>query len=107
MTMAERIHRSLTAAFQPTFLDLVNESHLHSVPKGSETHFRLVLVSTAFEGKSRVQRARLVHEALESELKSGVHALTQRLHTPDEWAEMNEAVEVASPPCLGGSKADD
>ena len=104
--MAERIQQKLKDAFQPTFLDLVNESHMHSVPEGSETHFKLVLVSARFEGQSRVARSRLVHECLTAELKGGVHALTQRLHSPTEWAEMNETIVVESPPCFGGGKAD-
>lgn len=105
MATSDRIREKLTSAFEPKFLDLINESDMHSVPKGSETHFRLVLVSAKFEGLSRIARSRKVHEVLVCELKGGVHALTQRLHTPEEWSELNETVETASPPCLGGAKS--
>lgn len=102
----EQIREKLEKEFQPEFLELVNESHMHSVPKGSETHFRALIVSTRFEGLSRVARQRLVHETLAYELKNGVHAFSQKTMTPAEWAEANEQVEMSSPPCLGGSLHD-
>lgn len=100
-----RIREKLTAAFQPVFLELENESHAHSVPKGSETHFRLAMASARFEGLTRIARQRAVHEALKEEMSSGgVHALTQRLLTPMEWSEAG-VIEVASPVCYGGSQS--
>ena len=99
------IRSKIEAAFQPiTHLELVNESHSHSVPRNSETHFKLVLVSPAFEGLTRIARQRRVYEILSEELKpGGVHALTQRLLTPTEWSP--EAVATfESPDCHGGSK---
>jgi len=89
----------------PVYLEVENESHNHSVPKGSETHFRVYVVSEKFEDIARIQRQRLVNETLKAELAGGVHALTQRCLTPMEWSE-GGAVEVASPPCYGGSKFD-
>jgi BolA protein len=77
---------------------------MHSVPKGSETHFKVVVVSAAFEGLGLVDRHRRVNQILEDELKQGVHALSIRALTPAQWAESG-AGEFASPPCLGGSKA--
>ncbi|MCM2282373.1 MAG: BolA family transcriptional regulator [Bdellovibrionaceae bacterium] len=106
MSRADRILKNLRAAFAPAFLDLVDESHMHAVASGSESHFRLVLVSARFEALTRVARSRLVHDVLADDLKGGLHALSHRLYTPEEWAERNEAIEVSSPPCLGGSKAD-
>ncbi|HVK60185.1 MAG TPA: BolA family protein, partial [Bdellovibrionales bacterium] len=70
------IRSKLTERFQPTHLEVVNESHAHSVPKNSETHFKVVVVSAAFDGLSRIARQRLVNEALKTELSGGVHALT-------------------------------
>ena len=49
-----------------------------------ETHFRLTIVSTAFAGKSRIERHRLVHDVLAEELKDRVHALTLTARTPEE-----------------------
>ncbi len=92
------------SALNPQFSEVVNESHNHSVPKNSETHFRLVLVSEKFEGQSRVQRQRLIYDLLSDELKSGVHALTMRLLTPSEFAKEDPS-KFQSPACHGGSKS--
>jgi stress-induced morphogen len=94
----------LETAFQPIHLVLENESHTHNVAEGSETHFKLLLVSKKFEGIPRIGRQRLVHDCLKVELQPGaVHALTQRLLSPQEWIEQG-VVDVESPPCFGGSK---
>ncbi len=100
----EKIHAKLTARFQPLFIQVANESHTHNVPQGSETHFRVLVVSAHFANLSRVARGRLIHEILAEELKNGVHALSHRSYTPDEWSKLGESVEMVSPPCLGGSK---
>ncbi len=75
-------------AFEPTRLDVVNESHLHaghrSSPGTGESHFRVLIVSPAFTGKSRVARHRLVNEALADELKGRVHALALSTYAPGE-----------------------
>jgi len=98
------IEGKVRAAFAPLVLEVINESKNHSVPPGSETHFKLVVVSRAFEGVGRVERHRLVHAALAELLAGGVHALTITARTPAEWATAEGAVVAASPPCLGGSK---
>lgn len=99
------IREKLTQGLKPEFLEVSNESHMHNVPQGSETHFRVHVVSALFVGKSRVQRQRMVNEILKDEMAPGrVHALAQRALTPDEWSEANEVIEGSSPPCLGGSK---
>ena len=103
MEVRRRIEDKLAAEFAPRVLEVVNESGMHSVPRGSETHFKVVVVSAAFEGKSLVERHRLVYQALDEELRGGVHALAITSRTPEEWAR-RESVEP-SPPCLGGSKA--
>lgn len=104
--MEDRIRAKLESAFDPNYLELVNESDMHSVPPGSETHFRVLLVSERFNGMTRVARARLVHEVLADELKSGVHALSHRTLSPEEWQKAGGQLEMQSPPCLGGSKHD-
>ena len=82
--MREKLQR----AFQPTRLDVINESHLHAghrtSPGTGESHFRVLMVSSLFAGKSRLQRHRLVNEALAAELKGKVHALALDLRAPDE-----------------------
>jgi len=78
---------------------------MHSVAPGSETHFKVLVVSAAFDGMNRVARQRKVNEALRDELAGGVHALTMRTLTPAEW-ESGGAAGFESPACKGGSKAD-
>ncbi len=82
------MREKLRATFQPTRLDVINESHLHAghrtSPGTGESHFRVLMVSPVFAGKSRLQRHRLVNEALAAELKGKVHALALDLRAPDE-----------------------
>ncbi|MBK6695608.1 MAG: BolA family transcriptional regulator [Myxococcales bacterium] len=104
MSTASVIEEKLRERFAPSYLLVENESGNHSVPRGSETHFRVVLVSGAFAGRSRVERHRLVYDTLGEELKRGVHALALVTKTAEEWAKDNDA--GTSPPCLGGSKAE-
>lgn len=90
MSVTSTIRSKLTLAFQPTHLEVVNESHLHaghrSSPGTGESHFRVVMVSPVFAGKSRLARHRLVNEALAAELKGGIHALALNLYAPEEQA---------------------
>lgn len=105
MSIQEQIQQKITSTLAPVRLDVENESRNHNVPAGSETHFKVLVVSGAFEGMGLVARHRRVHEILAEELKGGVHALSVRAKTPAEW-EKEEPGAFASPPCLGGSKAD-
>jgi BolA protein len=101
----EMIQSKLSSIFAPLHLEVTNESDQHNVPVGSETHFRVVIVSQKFTGLSRLARQRLVNEALAVEMKTGVHALTQRCLTSEEW-QNTQGSGFVSPPCHGGSKAD-
>lgn len=78
----------LKAAFTPVVLNLEDQSHFHAghagARPGGETHYKLSLVSTAFEGLNRVARQRLVHQALHEEFDTGLHALSLDLKTPRE-----------------------
>ncbi len=105
MTTQTAIEQKLTARLHPLHLEVVNESHMHSVPADSETHFNVTVVAEAFAGQSLVARHRLVNEALAEELGGGVHALALHTMTPEEWFERG-GESAASPACLGGSKAD-
>lgn len=98
------IEARLAAALDPVHLEVENQSGMHSVPRGSETHFKVVIVSTIFDGEPLVARHRRVHALLAAELAAGVHALSIEAHTPTQWRARGGAV-MASPPCLGGSKA--
>lgn len=103
--MQQTVERKLSEAFHPRHLEVENESGQHSVPAGSETHFRVVLVSEAFAGKRSVARHQQVYAVLAGELAGGVHALALHTYTPDEWA-ARAGNAPASPACMGGSKHD-
>lgn len=104
MTVQREIERKLAQAFAPLFLEVVNESHQHSVPPNSETHFKVVLVSDSFDGRRNVARHQQVYAALAPELEGPVHALALHTYTADEWQARQQAAP-ASPECRGGSKA--
>ncbi|MEE6491328.1 hypothetical protein FKM82_016180 [Ascaphus truei] len=98
------IRSKLTQNLAPVHLEVHNESSMHAVPKGSETHFKVVVVSETFAGKSLIQRHRLVNEVLKAELDGPVHALSIQAKTPQQWEE-NPSISP-SPACMGGSKHD-
>lgn len=88
MEFARRIERKITERLAPTRLDIADDSHRHrghgGWQPGGETHFRVTVVSPAFEGQSLVARQRLVYEILAEELAERVHALQLSTLTPDE-----------------------
>ena len=98
-----RILAKLSTALAPEHLEVHDESRMHAVPVGSETHFKVLVVSAAFDGVALVDRHRRVHAVLADELAGGVHALSIRALTPAQWQASTSAFE--SPKCLGGSKA--
>jgi len=104
MTMQETLVQKLSAAFQIEHLQVENESHMHNVPPGSESHFKVVLVTPDFEGKRKVQQHQAVYQVLAAELAGSIHALA--LHTYDPAAWLATGVAPASPNCMGGSKHD-
>jgi BolA protein len=87
-TVKHAITNKLREAFTPESLDVTDESHLHEGHAGhgpgGETHFRLYIVSPAFEGKSRIERHRMINAALAAELAGPVHALAIKAQTPGE-----------------------
>ena len=85
------------------FLEIVNESYKHNVPKGSESHFKITVVSDVFDGKSPIQRHRLVNHALSEELKGSINALSISAKTTAQWTASNGTTHE-TPNCLGGSK---
>jgi len=85
------------AALQPEYLDVLDESHMHS--RGLETHYKAVIVSSAFAGLNSVKRHQKVYATV-GELMGQIHALALHTYTPDEWAA--QGVAPASPTCRGG-----
>lgn len=104
MVVQQIIQEKITQALNPSFLDVTNESHMHSVPPNSETHFKLVVVSDQFEGKRSLARHQQVYAILAQELAAGVHALALHTYTPADWLQ-RQGNSPASPSCKGGSKA--
>ena len=105
MSVQTDIEAALEAAFAPAHMEVANESHMHSVPPNSETHFRVVLVTQQFDGKRQVARHQLVYGELRPQLDGPVHALALHTYTPAEWRERG-AGAPDSPECRGGSKAE-
>ncbi len=88
MSIEQQMREKLIVALEPTRLDIINESEQHaghrSSPGTGESHFRLLIVSPAFEGKSRVERHRAVNEILAEELNGRIHALALKTYAPGE-----------------------
>ena len=105
MIVQQEIERRLQQQYSQGHVEVANESHMHSVPENSETHFRVVIVSDAFDGQRKVARHRQVYALLADQLEGPVHALALHTYTPDEWERRHEEAPQ-SPDCLGGSKAD-
>nr|CAA6810141.1 MAG: Cell division protein BolA [uncultured Thiotrichaceae bacterium] len=102
-TTQKQIEAKLQDAFSPEILDVINESHMHNVPAGSESHFKVTIVSDQFDGKMLVARHRMVNKVLAEELNGMIHALALHTLTPAQYFE--RAGKVAdSPECLGGGK---
>lgn len=94
MATLDDLRQRLTAAFAPSRLDIFDESDRHAGHSGSRpgggTHFRVVIVATAFTGESRVARQRAVYAALAEELAAGVHALSVTALTPAEASQRRD-----------------
>ena len=105
MNRSERIRGKIAQEFSPMHLEVIDESHMHSVPEGSESHFKVIVVSEQFAEHMLVGRHRLVNKLLSEELASGLHALALHTWTPEEWFEKG-GVAPESPECLGGSKTE-
>ena len=89
-TIAMRVRTKLTEAFSPDVLDIIDDSEQHrghgGYRTGGETHFRVLIVSDAFAGQSRVTRQRMVYDLLRTEMSERIHALEISARTPAEQA---------------------
>ena len=90
MTRLQRIQNALEAQIKPIFLKVIDESHLHAGHLGHEdgafeTHYRVLVVSDMFVGASRIQRQRVVNDALKLEFKAGLHSLVIKTLTNEEF----------------------
>ena len=101
MSRRERINQLIKEEFNPSFLNVDDESSQHHVPEGAETHFKLSVVSEKFNDLNPLSRHRLINKLLADELNSGLHALSLHLFTPEEWQRRNQTT-AQSPSCLDG-----
>jgi BolA protein len=90
MRTEDHITKKLNEAFAPESLTVVDESHEHQGHAGhrpgGQTHFRVYIVAEAFQGKSRIDRHRMINSILSAELNGGVHALAIHAAAPGEGA---------------------
>jgi len=102
--MYRRIESKVRDGFEPQHLEVTDESYMHGVPEGAESHFRLLVVSDKFDGLSAVQRHQAVYRLLADEVQNHIHALGLQTMTPEEW--QTDRARNESPECLGGSKTE-
>lgn len=105
MNRTRRIEETLAGALPLEHLEVTNESSGHHVPAGSETHFKVVLVSPSFDGTTRITRHRQINALLAAEFADGLHALAVHAYTAAEWQARHGSAPF-SPPCAGGSRVD-
>lgn len=107
MSRLQRMNDALSHKLKPDTLTIENESSNHHVPINSETHFKIIAVSTQFNTLSRISRHRLVNSILSNEFATGLHALSLHLYTPGEWLQKTNNIPH-SPACHDGySQKDD
>lgn len=103
MGMRENIISRLNESLQIDYIDVANESHLHNTPPGSESHFKMVVVSDEFQGKMPVKRHQIIYGLLADELREQIHALALHTYTTMEWQARNQTAPI-TPDCRGGNK---
>jgi len=90
--LAEIINKKLSEALNPSELDIQDQSHLHKghseAPETGESHFYILIVSSVFDGMTRVSRQKKVFDILKNELKEKIHALSLKTLTPEEYDSM-------------------
>ena len=88
MSVRDIIIKKLARSFAPERLQVVDDSHRHAghagARPGGETHFNVYIVSSVFDGKSRIERHRMINAALDAELKGSVHALAIHAQAPGD-----------------------
>lgn len=101
MSMQQQIEAKLAAALSPSHLEVINESYMHRVAPGSESHFKVVVVSQAFEGQRLLGRHRQVNGVLADELAGAIHALALHTYTESEWQAREQVPKT--PGCVSKS----
>ena len=102
MSMQTIIEQKLSGELEVDYLQVENESHLHNVGPGAESHFKVTIVSHLFDEQMLIKRHRMVNQALQQEMQQ-IHALALHTLTPQEW-QARGGVVADSPKCRGGGK---
>ena len=97
------IKNLLIDAFNPSVISVINESYMHNVPDGSESHFKVVLVSDNFKNIKEIERHQAVYKALNNIMES-IHALSIQTFNKDEY-EKNPQI-INSPNCVNKTNED-
>ena len=100
----QTIIKKLNETLAPSYLEVLNESDMHSGPRDAQTHFKITIVTSSFETKRSVARHQLIYQTLADELNGEVHALAIHTFSPEEWEVEQSSPD--SPHCLGGSQHD-
>lgn len=103
MSIQQTIIEKLTNEFSPLFLNVENDSHLHSSGRGAESHFKVTIVSDKFAPLRAVARHQSIYRCLADELANGVHALALHTYTANEWQETGKVIPKSTN-CLGHGK---
>lgn len=103
MNMQDQIVAKLRHDFEPLHIEVIDESHMHNVPEGAQSHFKVTLVSEQFANKPLLQRHRAVNASLDGGIREAIHALALHTMTPQEWFDKG-GVSPQSPPCEGGGR---
>ena len=101
MSIQSAVQERRITQVEDALVEVLNESHMHSVPANSETHFKVTVVSPAFGSLRRVARHQMIYGLLQDFIDGPVHALALHLYTPEEWAQRQET-SPQSPDCHGG-----
>jgi BolA protein len=102
MSIQTTIEQKLASKFDARYLQVENESHMHNVAPGSESHFKVTIVSDSFREQMLIKRHRMVNKVLQQEMQQ-IHALALHTMTPEEWRSRVGSV-ADSPKCRGGGK---
>ena len=100
MSLEQAITELLTGELIPVFIEVDNESHLHSSGKGGNSHYKVTVVSEAFAGLGLVARHRKVQQVVAPVTGGVVHALGIHTYTPSEWQDRGYDIPD-SPTCAG------
>ncbi|MGV6987794.1 BolA family protein [Testudinibacter sp. P80/BLE/0925] len=95
----QQIAALLQQALQPDYLEVLNESHMHSSGKGANSHFKVIIAASDFETLRAVVRHQKIYQLINPQ-QNGIHALAIHAYTPQEWSKKQRQV-ISSPNCMG------